>query len=89
MYSPGNSPSKEVEAETSHLEYAEQTPSIAYHDSELEPQLHWRTYVALTSMCILQFVLLSALLGPPSAVSFFLCVLTCDMVEYPRLTRRL
>lgn len=60
---------KEVKFEASHLEYAERAPSIAYRDSELEPQLHWRTYVALASMCILQFVLLSALLGPPSAVS--------------------
>lgn len=76
MSSSETPPSKEVKAESSHLEYAEQAPSIAYHDSELEPRLHWRTYVALASMCILQFVLLSALLGPPSAVSHFLTFIT-------------
>lgn len=73
-------PSKEVKADTSHLEYAERASSIAYHDSELEPQLHWRTYVALASMCILQFVLLSALLGPPSAVSIISCAIPFDIL---------
>jgi len=80
MSSSETPPSKEVKAESSHLEYAVQAPSIAYHEPELEPQLHWRTYVALASMCILQFVLLSALLGPSSAVSHFLtCITAFDM----------
>jgi len=79
MSSSKTPPSKEVKADSSHLEYAEQAPSIAYHESELEPQLHWRTYVALASMCILQFVLLSALLGPPSAVSSLSCIIASDM----------
>jgi hypothetical protein len=59
----------EMEAEATHLEHAERVTTLAYSDHEHEPELHWRTWLALISMCILQFVQLSALLGPPSAVS--------------------
>jgi hypothetical protein len=61
--------SPEMEAEATHLENAERVTTLAYNDHEHEPELHWKTWFALISMCILQFVQLSALLGPPSAVS--------------------
>ena len=41
---------------------------LIYLDADEEPQLHWRTYLALAAMCVLQFVSLVALLGPPTAV---------------------
>lgn len=43
--------------------------NLAYEGGDTAPELHWRTYVALASMCLLQFVMLFALLGPPVAVS--------------------
>ena len=39
-----------------------------YDEAEREPELHWRTYVAMASMCLLSFVQLTALLGPSTAV---------------------
>ena len=44
---------------------------LIYLDADEEPQLHWRTYLALAAMCILQFVSLLALLGPPTAVRLY------------------
>ena len=54
---------KVEEQEDHHVE------NLAYEGGDTAPQLHWRTYVALASMCLLQFVMLFALLGPPVAVS--------------------
>jgi len=50
----------------------EPVTTIAYLDAEHEPMLHWRTYIALASMCVLQFVQLSAILAPATAVSLFI-----------------
>lgn len=37
-------------------------------DVRNKPEVHWRTYVAVASMCLLQFVQFLALIGKPPAV---------------------
>jgi hypothetical protein len=49
-------------------ESAEHFPDVAYDDEDTAPQLHWRTYLALASMCLLQYTSMIALIGPPTAV---------------------
>lgn len=41
----------------------------AFTDGDHEPELHSRTWLAFASMCVIQYVQISALLGPPTAVS--------------------
>ena len=44
------------------------TDELAYEDEE-EPTLHFKTWIALISMGVLQYVSLVALVGPPTVVS--------------------
>lgn len=37
--------------------------NIVYDEDELEPQLHWRSWVVVVAMCLLQFVQLTALVS--------------------------
>lgn len=43
--------------------------NITYTDDEHEPELHARTWIALTALCVQSFCQLFALIGPPTAVS--------------------
>ena len=42
--------------------------NLVYNDTEEEPELHARTYVALLAMFILNLVQVVALQGPPAVV---------------------
>jgi hypothetical protein len=42
--------------------------NLVYNDTEEEPELHIRTYVALLAMFILNLVQVVALQGPPAVV---------------------
>lgn len=44
------------------------TGNLIYDNADEEPQLHARTYIALMSMFLLNFVQVFALQGPPSVV---------------------
>lgn len=46
-----------------------------------EPELHMKTWLALAAMCILQYVTLLALVGPPTAVGY------TQQHSHSRLTR--
>lgn len=65
-------PKKGLKVETEHLEESKRPviEGLIYEDAEHEPQLHWRTYVAMASMCLIQYVQLMALVGPSTAVSW-------------------
>lgn len=43
--------------------------NLVYNDIEEEPEIHFRTYVAVAAMLILNYVQIIALQGPPVVVS--------------------
>jgi hypothetical protein len=43
-----------------------------------EPELHFKTWLALISMAIVQYVSLMALVGPPTVVSISLFIVYCN-----------
>ena len=56
--------------EDKHLEHVHtSSPNLAYDDNDEEPELHARTYFALTAMFFLNLVQVLALQGPPAVVS--------------------
>jgi hypothetical protein len=46
---------------------------LVYENAEEEPELHARTYLALASMFLLNFVQVVALQGPPAVVCASIC----------------
>jgi hypothetical protein len=58
----------DVEVERTERVGVHPTDSIAFDDQD-EPIVHFRTWIALISMGVLQFVSLVALVGPPTVVS--------------------
>ena len=50
------------------LSSATSTPNLVYNDNDEEPELHARTYFALTAMFFLNLVQVFALQGPPAVV---------------------
>lgn len=57
-----------VKAEQLHAEDVNAGENPIYDNAEEEPELHARTYIALTSMVVLNFVQVFALQGPPAVV---------------------
>lgn len=51
-----------------HLERSGSTPDAQIFTDDEEPELHMKTWLALAAMCILQYVTLLALVGPPTVV---------------------
>lgn len=49
-----------------HVEHAGR--DLTYNDEEEEPELHFRTYLAVAAMFLLNFVQVFALTGPPVVV---------------------
>lgn len=43
--------------------------NLVYTEEDEEPELHARTYIAITAMFLLNYVLVLALQGPPAVVS--------------------
>ena len=63
--------SLEKDVNASHLERtgtAGSTPDAQIFTDDEEPELHMKTWLALAAMCILQYVTLLALVGPPTVV---------------------
>ena len=44
--------------------------NIVYDLAEMEPEIHLRTYLAVASMILINFVQVFTLQGPPTVVSF-------------------
>lgn len=44
--------------------------NLVYNDIDEEPEIHFRTYVAVAAMLILNYVQIIALQGPPVVVSW-------------------
>jgi len=65
------------EKEDSRAEELEQTfdSNVVYDLAELEPEVHLRTYLAVASMIVINFVQVLALQGPPTAVRVAHCSL--------------
>ncbi|KAK3669191.1 hypothetical protein LTR78_010926 [Recurvomyces mirabilis] len=64
---PAGSSSLEVD----HLERSRgQDDNLVYDDPEGEPELHFRTYAAVTAMFLLNLVQVFALQGPPVVLSY-------------------
>lgn len=47
--------------------------NIVYDLAELEPEVHLRTYLAVASMIVINFVQVLALQGPPTVVRSITC----------------
>ena len=66
------SPSQEGEAKSeskAHLEHIDAiNEDLVYDDAEHEPQLHFRTWVALAAMWLYNYVIVLTLLSPPVVV---------------------
>lgn len=63
--------SLEKDVNASHLERTGtlgSTPDAQIYVDDEEPELHMKTWLALAAMCILQYVSLLALVGPPTVV---------------------
>lgn len=63
-------PSDETYGYTEHKELS--TPaseSLTYDYVDVEPDIHWRTYVALVTMFLLNYVAVISLQAPPAVVS--------------------
>jgi hypothetical protein len=57
-------------ASEKHLEHVDLVDGdLVYNDAEHEPELHIRTWVALASMCLFNYVIVFALLSPPAVAS--------------------
>ena len=44
--------------------------NLVYTDSEVEPEIHVKTWIALAAMFLLNFVQVFALSGPPAALTY-------------------
>lgn len=51
--------------------------NLVYDDNDTEPELHARTYVALSAMFLLNLVQVFALQGPPAVVSISSYLIAC------------
>jgi hypothetical protein len=54
---------------TEHNECITSSHENSYEDAELEPEIHWRTYVALLAMVLINYVAVISLQAPPAVVS--------------------
>ncbi|KZM23649.1 transmembrane transport [Ascochyta rabiei] len=65
------SPSEEnKKGMTDHNECDTSSHEHGYEDAELEPEIHWRTYVALLAMGLINYVAVVSLQAPPAVLSF-------------------
>ena len=53
----------------SEAEHIEEPGNLTYESADEEPELHFRTYVAVSAMFVYNFVQLAALIFPSSLVS--------------------
>ena len=62
---------KKVEAGSEHDEHSKEhdVQNLMYADDDREPEIHFRTWIAVLAMCVLDYVQLVALTGPPTIVS--------------------
>lgn len=65
-----------IKAETTEHENSQQVAphvdalqNMIYDDDEVEPELHWRTWLACAALFVLNYVQVFALTGPPAIVS--------------------
>lgn len=58
-----------VEAQKEHLDNGIPRDNLVYDNVDEEPELHLRTYLALTSVILLNYVQVIALQSPPAVVS--------------------
>lgn len=65
-------PSEKAFREAVHIEETATHEANLVYDGEEEPELHFRTWIALGSMFLLNLVQVFALQGPPAVVSTFL-----------------
>ena len=64
-------PTDEFSGYTEHKEMsAPALESLTYDYVDVEPDIHWRTYVALVTMFLLNYVAVISLQAPPAVVSF-------------------
>lgn len=62
-----------IDGDSKHVEHHQTDDRNLHYDIvDEEPEIHWRTWVALASMFSLSTVQLFALNGPPTVVSFLL-----------------
>ena len=62
---------QEYSAQEKHLENASENSNndnLVYNDDEIEPEIHARTWIALASLWLLNYVQVVALQGPPAVV---------------------
>lgn len=54
-----------------HQEYSKdvQLTNLEYTDDEHEPEIHFRTWLAVFAMCMLNYAALIAITGPPAMAS--------------------
>ena len=60
---------EKLSAPEKHLEHVDTMENLVYDDAEQEPELHFRTWVALAAMWLYNFVIVFALLSPAAVVS--------------------
>lgn len=58
-----------VEAQKEHLDNRIPRDNLVYDNVDVEPELHLRTYLALASVILLNYVQVIALQSPPAVVS--------------------
>ena len=54
-----------------HREHGQDGSAPQLYTEDEEPELHLKTWLALAAMCVLQYVSLLALVGPPTVVGNF------------------
>ncbi|KAI8936115.1 hypothetical protein NX059_007614 [Plenodomus lindquistii] len=52
------------------LEHKDTQGNLAYHDDAVEPELHWKTWVAFFSICTFQIAALSGLTSVPAILTY-------------------
>jgi hypothetical protein len=67
-------PSEKAFREAVHVEKSATHEANLVYEGEEEPELHFRTWIALGSMFLLNLVQVFALQGPPAVVSTFLAL---------------
>jgi hypothetical protein len=52
-------------------------PNLEYNENDEQPELQFRTYIALAAMFFMPLPVVSSLFGPPSVVCLLLLITTC------------
>ncbi|KAH7089425.1 putative siderophore iron transporter [Paraphoma chrysanthemicola] len=55
---------------TEHKEHVSSSYEHVYENAELEPEIHWRTYIALLAMVLINYVAVISLQAPPAVLNF-------------------